>query len=485
MRQSIQGLLNAYAKREEKPSQVVSRILDRIQKTNKTLNAYLEVQPDRIQKRAAELDARISEVHQLPLFGVPIAVKDNILAEGWGATAGSKILEGYRSPYTATCVERLERAGAVIIGKTNCDEFAMGSSNETSAFGSVRNPWDLERVSGGSSGGSAVAVCADLALGALGTETGGSVRQPASLCGLVGIKPSYGRVSRYGIIAYASSLDQVGTFGLTVEDAARILELIAGFDPQDSTTSRASVGTYSASLDSQWLKEIKLGVPRRWLEGVEESVLKAFDQSLRELVSAGAQVIDVDIPHAKYGLSTYYILAPSEASSNLARFDGVHYGFRAEGIESVESLFAKSRGQGFGKEVKLRIMLGTYALSAGYFEAFYVRANRVRALLKSDFDKAFSKVDCIVVPTSPCTAFRLGEKTDDPIAMYLSDVFTLPVNLAGLPAISVPCGLDPKGLPIGLQLIGRYYGEANLFHTARAYEKIRGLFPSPPEVPDP
>ncbi len=471
---TIQELLGAYRKREVRPSEMATQFIDRIGEFNPSLNAFLEIQSERIVSRARELDQLSTD---LPLYGIPLAIKDNILVKGWSATAGSKILEGYRSPYTATTVERLEKAGAIVVGKTNCDEFAMGSSNETSAFGAVKNPWDLARVPGGSSGGSAVAVAAGLCLGSLGTETGGSIRQPASLCGIVGIKPSYGRVSRYGVVAFASSLDQVGPFGNSVWDAARILEVMAGFDPNDSTTSRRDVPRYTSQLESKPFNTVTLGVPRGWLEGVDADVLAAFESALSIARSAGAKVVDIEIPHAKYGLSTYYILASSEASSNLARYDGVHYGYRAKGADTTESLYSKSRGQGFGKEVKLRIMLGTYSLSAGYLDAFYNKANQVRSLLKKDFAAAFQKCDCVAVPTSPCTAFRLGEKSDDPITMYLSDVFTLPVNLAELPGISVPFGQDSKGLPVGLQLIGQYYDESALFSVAHRIETIRGAFP--------
>ena len=476
---SIQHLLQAYGRKDTKPSEVMQYFLRRIDKTNPAINAFLEVNAEKVIQRATQLDRDIDRSCEFPLYGVPIGIKDVILVDGWTATAGSKILEGYRAPYTATCVERLERLGAVVIGKTNCDEFAMGSSNETSAYGPTKNPWDYERVPGGSSGGSAAAVAAGLCLGALGTETGGSVRQPASLCGIVGMKPSYGRVSRYGVIAYASSLDQVGTFASNVWDNARLLESISGFDPNDSTSSQRVVPRFTDRMEAPPLKSKTIGVARGWLTGVDAEVFAAFEESLKILASAGVQIIDVEIPHARYGLSTYYILAPSEASSNLARFDGVHYGFRAHDANTVEEVYTHSRGQGFGKEVKLRIMLGTYALSAGYYDAFYVRANQVRSLLVRDFYDAFKRCDAIAVPTSPCTAFKFKEKSDDPIAMYLSDVFTLPANLAGLPGISVPCGKDTLGLPIGLQLIGKPMAECELYAIAHQFEGLRGEFPLP------
>jgi len=475
----IQDTLEAFRRKEFKPSEILEASLQAIQEKDPSLKAYLELRPEESMKRAKELDGRLGEVSKLPLFGIPIALKDNFLAKGWKATAGSKILENYVSPYTATSVERLESAGAIILGKTNCDEFAMGSSNENSAYGPTKNPWDLERVPGGSSGGSAVAVAARMALGSLGTDTGGSIRQPASLCGIVGVKPSYGRVSRYGIVAYASSLDQVGPFGQTVWDASRILEVIAGYDGRDATTARSVVPKYTESLANASLKNVTVGVARSWLEGVHPEVKKAFDESLETMKCEGAKLVDIELPNSKYALSVYYLIAPSEASSNLARFDGVHYGFRAPGSTEGDSLYSQSRGMGFGSEVKLRIMLGTYALSAGYYDAFYMKANQVRRLIQNDFEQAFQKCHVIAVPTSPTTAFKLGEKTDDPLTMYLSDIYTLPINLAGLPALSVPCGQDSQKLPIGLQFIGKQFDEVNLFQIAHAYERMRGHFPHP------
>jgi len=472
----IAGLLEGYRKKAFKPSEAVDAFLKTIEAVNPGLNAFLEVRADVARSQARALDAK-QPTDGLPLFGVPVAIKDNFLVEGWKATAGSRILEGYVSPYTATSVQRLVDAGAVVIGKTNCDEFAMGSSNENSAFGPCRNPWDPARVPGGSSGGSAAAVAAGCAAISLGTDTGGSIRQPASLCGLVGVKPSYGRVSRYGVVAFASSLDQVGPFGLTTWDAARVLEVMAGHDPHDATSSRREVPRYTAGLASATLKGVRIGYAPAWLEGVEPEVRARFDEALAVLRSEGAVLCEVALPHTKYALSTYYLLAPSEASSNLARYDGVHYGLRSKDARSGEEIYTRTRGRGFGPEVKLRIMLGTYALSAGYYDAYYLRANQVRGLISGDFFGAFGKCDCIVSPTSPTTAFKLGEKTDDPLTMYLSDIFTLPVNLAGLPGLSVPCGLDSKGLPVGLQLIGRAFDEQGLFGLASAYERARGKFP--------
>ncbi len=475
--QTIQELLEGYQAKQFKPSEVIEGYLKNISERDEKLNSFLQVRPEETLANAKKLDGRMNEVNQLPLFGIPIAIKDNFLVEGWQATAGSKVLSGYVSPYTATSVQRLESMGAVIVGKVNCDEFAMGSSNENSAFGAVRNPWDLERVPGGSSGGSSAAVAAGLATVSLGTDTGGSIRQPASLCGLVGLKPTYGRVSRYGIVAYASSLDQVGPFSKTVWDSARVMEVMAGFDDRDATSSKRSVPKYTEELSSK--RTFTLGVSRSWLEGVDPEVGKSFEAVLEAFKKMGGKVIDIDLPHTRYSLSTYYLIAPSEASSNLARYDGVHYGYRTPSAKSSEDLYSRSRGEGIGREVKLRIMLGTYALSAGYYDAFYLKANQVRRKIQEDFEKAFTQCDFVVSPTSPSTAFKLGEKTDDPLKMYLSDIFTLPVNLAGLPGLSVPCGLDSKNLPIGFQLIGKPFCESDLFTAAYQYEKVRGEFPLP------
>lgn len=475
----IKSLVEGYEKKQFKVSEVVQASLKAIEEKNPKLNALLEVNAEKALNRAKALDAEISNAPKLKLFGVPVAIKDNILVKDWQCTAGSKILEGYRSPYTATTVERLEAEGAIIIGKANCDEFAMGSSNETSHYGACRNPWDLERVPGGSSGGSAAAVAAGMCPASLGTDTGGSIRQPASLCGLVGVKPSYGRVSRYGVVSYASSLDQVGPFSQTVWDSARLLEVLSGVDPKDATTSQSAVPSYTDGLKESSLSQVTLGVAPQWLEGVDADVKKAFDNSIERMKKAGAKIVEIELPRTRYSLSVYYLIAPSEASSNLARYDGVHYGFRAKEFKDSEQLYNRSRGQGFGKEVKLRIMLGTYALSAGYYDAFYVKANQVRRLIQQDFEAAFQKCDAVLVPTSPSTAFKIGEKTDDPLKMYLSDIFTLPVNLAGLPGISIPCGLDKKNLPIGLQLIGRPFEELKLFQIAQAHEHLHGVMKRP------
>ncbi len=482
-RLDIQDIVDGYQRKEFKPSEVVEAYLKTIEQKNPSLNAYLQVRPDEARKKAAELDGRLSEAAKLPLFGVPVAIKDNFLVRGWKATAGSKILQNYVSPYTATSVERLEAAGAIVIGKTNCDEFAMGSSNENSAYGPVKNPHDLTRVPGGSSGGSAAAVAAAMCAGSLGTDTGGSIRQPAALCGIVGMKPTYGRVSRYGVIAFASSLDQVGPFGRTAWDTARLLEVMSGYDGRDSTSSRGIVPRYTEGLANASLRNVSIGVARDWLESLEGEVKSSFDNALAALKSEGARIVEVSLPHAKYSLSTYYLIATSEASSNLARYDGVHYGHRRAkpqaAEETLEGLYSGSRGEGFGPEVKQRIMLGTYALSSGYYDAYYLKANQVRRLIQKDFEEAFKQCQCIAGPTSPTTAFRLGEKTDDPLTMYLSDIYTLPVNMAGLPGISVPSGLDSQGLPIGLQLIGKAFDESTLLGITHGYERVRGSFALP------
>lgn len=477
----IKSTLEAYQKKTLKPSELTDDCLQAITSGGQ-LNSFLQIKPEESRKRALELDNRLSEANKLPLFGIPIGIKDNFLVKGWQCTAGSKILEGYISPYTATSVERLETAGAIVMGKTNCDEFAMGSSNENSAYGPAKNPWDLSRVPGGSSGGSAVGVAAGFCLGSLGTDTGGSIRQPASLCGIVGMKPSYGRVSRSGIVAYASSLDQVGPFGKNVWDAARVLEVMAGYDGKDATSSRTVVPRYTEDLSTGVGKNFRIGIAKEWLSGgIDGEVQASFEEALRALEKeAGAKIVEIALPHSKYALSTYYLIATSEASSNLARFDGVHYGYRTKNPGNGEEIYFKSRGEGFGKEAALRIMLGTYALSAGYYDAYYLKANHMRRLIQKDFEESFTHCDCIAVPTSPTTAFHLGEKTDDPITMYLSDIFTLPVNLAGLPGVSVPCGLDSKNLPIGIQFIGKPFDEPTLFCVGAAYEKIRGRFPTPP-----
>jgi aspartyl-tRNA(Asn)/glutamyl-tRNA(Gln) amidotransferase subunit A len=444
--------------------------LDRITRLNPLLNAYLTVIADRALAQAAEADARRARGEDAPLLGIPVAIKDVLCTEGVQTTAGSRILEGFIPPYTATAVRRLVEAGAIILGKTNTDEFAMGSSTENSAYDVTHNPWDLTRIPGGSSGGSAAAVAAGLAAIALGSDTGGSVRQPAAMCGVVGIKPTYGRVSRYGLIAFASSLDQIGTFGRTVRDAAAALSIIAGHDPLDSTSMNLPVPDYQAALAGE-IKGLRVGVPKEYfVAGMQPEVERAVRAAIAQLEALGAEIHDVSLPHTGYGLPIYYLIAPAEASANLARFDGVRYGPRAQG-ETMWDSYRATRGNGFGAEVKRRIMLGTYALSAGYYDAYYLKAQKGRTLIKRDFDQAFERVDVIATPTSPHAAFRIGEKIDDPLQMYLEDIFTLPANLAGICGVSLPCGFDSDGLPIGLQLLGPAFGEERVLQAAHHFEQ--------------
>jgi aspartyl-tRNA(Asn)/glutamyl-tRNA(Gln) amidotransferase subunit A len=448
--------------------------LDRIRAIDGVINAFRFVDPERALARAAEVDSRREDLQHLPLLGVPVAVKDNICTRRLPTTAGSRILAGYYPPYDATAVERLEAAGAVIIGKTNCDEFAMGSSTENSAYGVTKNPWDHERIPGGSSGGSAAAVAARMVPLALGSDTGGSIRQPAALCGVVGFKPTYGRVSRYGLLAFASSLDQIGPIASTVEDAALAFSVMAGHDPHDATCASAPVPEYSLSAAASSLKGVRIGVPRTLIdEGVETGVIDALQQALATLERHGATLVDVQLRHSGLGIAAYYLIATAEASSNLARYDGVRYGVRAPGPDrSLAEMYSQSRGTGFGAEVKRRIMLGTYVLSAGYYDAYYRKAQQVRTLISRDYDAAFAEVDAIALPTSPTGAFRLGERTADPVLMYLADVFTVGANLAGLPAISVPCGFTDTKLPVGLQLTARTMDEATLLRIAGAYQRV-------------
>lgn len=477
---TINSLRQRIKAREIKATDVCRAALERAEKLT-DLNAFITLTPDRALEHAAEIDLAADAGRPLPpLAGAVIAIKDNMVIRGVRTTAGSKILFNYKPPYTATVVERLEAAGAVIIGKTNCDEFAMGSSNENSAYGPVKNPWDRERVPGGSSGGSAVAVSTGIALAALGSDTGGSIRQPASLTGVVGFKPTYGRVSRYGLIAFGSSLDQIGPFANSVEDAALILSIIAGRDPNDSTSSDAPVDDYLGAAKGD-IRGLRVGVPRQYYgAGLDEEVRASVESAIKKLEELGATVIDISLPNTEYAIPVYYLIATAEASSNLARFDGVRYGFRAEEAETLKSMYSRTREQGFGAEVKRRIMLGTYALSAGYYDAYYGKAQRVRSLIERDFRNAFEMCDVIATPTSPTPAFRLGEKTDDPLEMYLSDIYTITANLAGVPGVSLPCGFTSNGLPIGLQLIGRRFDEATLVRAASNIEQAIDLDTKPP-----
>ena len=446
----------------------IEKTLESAEKLNETLNCFLSIERENALRRVRELEESSSE-NQL-LRGVGIAVKDNICTREMQTTCGSRILSNYHPQYDATAVKRLNQAGAIIIGKTNMDEFAMGSSNENSAFGIVRNPWDTERVPGGSSGGSAVAVASGAVRAALGSETGGSVRQPASFCGIVGLKPTYGRISRFGLVAFASSLDQIGIFGATAKTVAEVLKVIAGRDAADSTTADVEVPDYVGELEND-IKGRKIGVPRKlFSEGLDAEVRNAVEESIENYKTLGAEIVNVELPHSKYCIAAYYIICTAEASSNLARYDGVRYGFRAEGTHELREMYYKTREEGFGAEVKRRIMLGTYVLSSGYYDAYYAKAQKVRTLIKQDFLNAFEKCDAILTPTAPTTAFKIGEKSDDPLAMYLSDIYTASANLAGIPGINVPCGLSSENLPIGLHLLGKHWSENVLLNLAGKYE---------------
>ena len=461
-----------YRSGEATPTQAVTEYLARIDALDPQVRAFLTVTREKALRRAADADARFrAGSPRGPLDGVPIALKDVLCTRGIRSTCGSRILERFVPPYDATVVARLHGAGAVLLGKLNMDEFAMGSSTEHSAFFPTRNPWDLARVPGGSSGGAAAAVAADMAALTLGTDTGGSIRQPAAFSGVLGMKPTYGRVSRYGLIAFASSLDQIGPFAKDVEDAALMLQVIAGADPMDSTSVDVPVPDYRAGLD-EGIQGLKLGVPAEYfIDGMDPEVEEAIRAAVAALEKLGARTEPVSLPHTEYGLAAYYVIAPAEASSNLARYDGVKYGLRAPGARDLIDMYSKTRAAGFGAEVKRRVMLGTYALSAGYYDAYYGQAQKVRTLVRRDFDRAFERVDLIVAPTTPGVAFKMGEK-EDPLQMYLNDVLTIPVNLAGLPGVSIPGGFTQNGLPIGLQLIGRAFDEAALLRAAHAYQQV-------------
>ena len=463
------GIREGIAQGKTSAVEVCRRSLDRIDAAA-ALHAFQHVDRDGALARATDLDAPRQELTRAPLAGVPIALKDNMCTTGAPTTACSRILEGYRPPYDATVVRRLRDAGAVIVGKTVCDEFAMGSSTENSAFGGTKNPWALDRIPGGSSGGSAAAVAAGLVPIALGSDTGGSIRQPAALCGVVGLKPTYGRVSRYGLIAFASSLDQIGPLSQTVRDAALVMNVIAGHDPLDATSVDVDKPDYVAALTGD-VRGLRIGVPRHLLrDGVDADVTAAFDRAIDTFRGAGAIVADVELPHASLAIPVYYLIATAEASSNLARYDGVRYGRRAP-ADTLTGMYERSRGRGFGPEVKRRIMLGTYVLSAGYYDAYYLKAQQVRTLIRRDYDRAFDRVDLVAMPTSPTPAFPLGERVADPLSMYLADVFTVAANLAGLPGISVTCGFSAERLPIGLQLMGRAFDESTVLRAADAYER--------------
>src|SRR6478735_4324359 len=468
---TIDSTRTAIASKQISASALVEQFYGKIKAEDPEIHAYLTLCQDRAFAQTKHIDGLVTKGEPLPpLAGVPIGIKDVMVTKGIRTTAGSKILGNFIPPYDCTAVARLEAGGAIVLGKMNCDEFAMGSSNENSAFGPVRNPRDKSRVPGGSSGGSAAAVAAGTAVATLGSDTGGSIRQPASFCGVVGLMPTYGRVSRYGLIAFASSLDHIGPLTKTVKDAAIVLRTIAGRDPMDSTSADNPVPDYVAELEKP-VRGLKIGVAKEYLgEGLDKEIRSAIEAAIQKLARQGCEIVDVSLPHTKYAIPAYYIVATAEASSNLARFDGVRYGYRAKDARTLSEMYRRSRDQGFGAEVKRRIMLGTYAVSAGYYDAYYLKAQRVRTLLTRDFEEAFRKVDAIVGPVSPTAAFKLGEKVDDPLAMYLADIYTVTADLAGIPGISVPCGETKEKLPIGLQILGRHFDEATILRVAQASE---------------
>ncbi|HEV2118397.1 MAG TPA: Asp-tRNA(Asn)/Glu-tRNA(Gln) amidotransferase subunit GatA [Terriglobales bacterium] len=474
---TIESARTAIQERQVTATVLAEDFFHKIANEDGEIHAYLKVSKERALAQAARIDALADKGEPLPpLGGVPVAIKDVMVTGGVRTTAGSKVLRTFVPAYDCTAVARLEQAGAVVLGKTNCDEFAMGSSNENSAYGPVRNPRDKTRVPGGSSGGSAAAVAAGTAVAALGSDTGGSIRQPASFCGVVGLMPTYGRVSRYGLIAFASSHDHIGPLTRTVKDAALLLRTIAGRDPMDSTSAEVPVPDYALEIGRP-VKGLRLGVPREYFgDGLDREVRAAVEAAIQTLAQkCGCEIVPVSLPHTEYAIPTYYLIATAEASSNLARYDGVRYGFRAAQAGTLAEMYRRTRDQGFGAEVKRRIMLGTYALSAGYYDAYYLKAQKVRTLLARDFEQAFEKVDAIVTPTSPTPAFKLGEKVDDPLAMYLADIFTVVADLVGIPGISVPCGENHEGLPIGLQVLGKHFDEGAILRVAHAYEHARAV----------
>ena len=472
---------------ESKNSSVKELVIDflnNINNLNPQLNAFTTITKEKAVLQAESIDRQISDNSKLPLLsGIPISIKDNICTEGIVTSCSSNMLRNFVAPYESTVTDNLWKEGAICLGKTNLDEFAMGSSTETSAFGVTSNPWDTSRVPGGSSGGSAASVAAGLSLASIGSDTGGSIRQPASFCGVVGLKPTYGRVSRWGLIAFASSLDQIGPITNTVSDAAEILSIISGNDPFDSTSLDLPVPDYISNLNKS-IKGLKIGIIKECLDhpGLDSEVKKSVEKSIKRFQSLGAEIIDISCPRFNDGIATYYVIAPSEASANLARYDGVKYGYRSSGTDNLSDMTSQSRSEGFGDEVQRRILIGTYALSAGYSDAYYKKAQKVRTLIKNDFDKAFEIVDILLSPTCPTTAFLKGDYSNDPLSMYLSDLLTVPVNLAGLPAITIPCGFDNKGLPIGLQLIGNVLQEEKILNAAHIYEKDANVIISKPKI---
>jgi aspartyl-tRNA(Asn)/glutamyl-tRNA(Gln) amidotransferase subunit A len=469
---TIDSIRRSLLAKEFSAEELARRALAFAEQENPKTNAYLTFSPDRALATAREVDRRIAAGEDPgALAGVPVAVKDVILTRGLRTTCGSRLLAHYIPPYDATAVIRLEQAGGVVVGKTNCDEFAMGSSNENSAFGPVRNPVALDRVPGGSSGGSAAVIAQGTAVVSLGSDTGGSIRQPASFCGVTGVTPTYGRVSRYGLTAFASSLDHIGPFAGTVRDAARLLQVIAGRDPADATSAAAPVPDYAAALDGN-LRGVKIGVPKEWFEGLASETGDRIHAAVGRLRELGCEIREISLPHTSYAIACYYIIATAEASSNLARYDGVRYTSRAP-ADTLTAMYRETRDQGFGAECKRRIMLGTYVLSAGYYDAYYLKAQKVRALIAQDYTRAFEQVDAIAGPVSPFPAFKLGEKVNDPVAMYLSDIYTISGDLAGIPCMSVPCGHTAEGLPVGLQILTRHFDETTMFRVADAYERSR------------
>ena len=479
---TIHELRDLIVRKEVSATEIVSVFLGRIETLDPQLKSFLSVSAEEALLKAKRFDEGVDDIGSSPLAGIPLGIKDVLCTNGALTTCGSRILANFVPPYDGTVVEALKKAGAIFLGKTNMDEFAMGSSCENSAFGPTRNPWDLERVPGGSSGGSAAAVAADLCAGSLGTDTGGSIRQPASFCGVVGLKPTYGRVSRFGLVAFASSLDQIGPITKDVQDAALMLQVIAGYDNRDSTSVDRPVPDYGSGL-GQSLKGLRLGIPKEYfIEGMDPDVLSTVNKAIQTCRELGAEIMEVSLPHTEYGVAAYYIIAPAEASSNLARYDGVKYGVRVPDARDLMAMYRQSRSQGFGPEVKRRIMLGTYVLSAGYYDAYYKKASQVRTLIRKDFLDAFEKCDALLAPVSPIPAFKIGEKTDDPLQMYLSDVFTLPASLAGIPGISVPCGFSSHQLPIGLQILGPHFREDMVLRVAYQFEQAAGLHRSRPDL---
>ncbi len=470
--QTIEELSTQLKEKKIKPKDILDSVYKRIKQVDPKVKGFVSLTEDLAYKSAEAAEARLSKNQNVTeLTGIPIAIKDNMVLDGYPTTCSAKMLEGYRPPYTATVLEKLQEAGAVFIGKTNMDEYAFGSSTENSAFFTTRNPWDIERVPGGSSGGSAAVVAADMCIAALGSDTGGSIKQPSGLCGITGLKPTYGRVSRYGLIAFASSLDQIGPITKTARDNAVLLKYIAGKDNRDSTSAPVEVADYYKNLKSD-IKNKVIGLPEEYfIEGMQPEVKVSIIDAVKVLEKLGAKTEKISLPHTDYAIDVYYIIAPAEASSNLARFDGVQYGLRDTTTDNMIDMYKKSRQKGFGKETKRRIMLGTYVLSSGYYDAYYKKAQKVRTLIKKDFDKTFEKVDIIITPVSPTTAFKVGEKTEDPMTMYLSDIFTIAPNLAGLPGLSIPCGFDKKGLPVGMQILGKPFCEQDMFDIANIYQQ--------------